>query len=348
MLDETQSRPLPQSLVQSPRSLLRRVCRLARAHRLALQRNVRRRRTAHHAFQQLRGDGTCPKADSQEHCVSQDDPRRIASGDAPLPHLDPRRACGLFVPSNDGQQSERPVHARPDARAVIARRTHGVVARRALWHVRALGPLRDSSRLVERQERLRRMDPRQRAHPDRPVRDVPRTVEPGRVRRRRMGSHGKGRGHALPRADEQTPRRLLPVRQQGDGLGRHEHAARPRHLQGARGRMRAPRRRVLPLPLDHGLASPGLPAAASVGGTDAQRRRRGLRALRTLPARASHRGRDELPSGSAVVRRRMGVDVEPRTRHEAVRSVPFARASDARQQPRRRASRRHGGLLAEQ
>ena len=46
---------------------------------------------------------------------------------------------------------------------------------------------------VERPHRLRRVDPQQREDPARRVRPVPATVQPGEVRRRRLGAHGEAR-----------------------------------------------------------------------------------------------------------------------------------------------------------
>ncbi len=52
------------------------------------------------------------------------------------------------------------------------------------------------------------------------VREAGQAVQPGQVRRGRVGADRQGRRHEVHRDHVQAPRRLLPVRHRRDGLGR--------------------------------------------------------------------------------------------------------------------------------
>ena len=100
------------------------------------------------------------------------------------------------------------------------------------------------------------------------------------VRRRRVGTPRPAGGHEVHRHHVEAPRRVRAVRLGRDRLGRDVDAVRARHPEAARGRVPARGHPALLLPLDHGLASSRLPAAAGLGGRVATGGGRRLRALR--------------------------------------------------------------------
>ena len=191
-----------------------------------------------------------------------------------------------------------PARSRP-AGASGRRRPHGVVARGAVRDVHPLGAVLDPRRRVDGPERLRRVDPQLGPHPARDLRQARGAVQSREVRRRPVGGDGEGRGDEVRDHHEQAPRRLLPVRQQAHEL-LHPLDAVPATTSCADGR-REPARGAAPVlvPLHHGLAPPGLAAAARLGGRDAAGGRRAHVALRALPPRLGGAAAQELRRRSA-------------------------------------------------
>ena len=96
--------------------------------------------------------------------------------------------------------------------------------------------------------------------PDRGVRQPLQAVQPGEVRRRRVGEDRQGRRHEVHGLHHQAPRRLLHVRHQADRLQHHEHAVRPRRGQGTGRGLPEAGHRLRHLLLGLRLAPPRLPA----------------------------------------------------------------------------------------
>ena len=127
------------------------------------------------------------------------------------------------------------------------RRPDAVVARGPLRHVHPLGALCAAGRRVEGPAHAgdRRVDHEQVPHPDRRIRAARRAVQPGEVRRRRLGPPGQAGGHALHGHHLEAPRRLRHV-----PLGlrplqhRRCHAVPPRPDPGAGRGLPAPRAEV--------------------------------------------------------------------------------------------------------
>ena len=88
----------------------------------------------------------------------------------------------------------------------------------------------------------RRVDHAPRAHPGRRVRAAGRAVQPGAVRRRRLGRAGQAGRPEVPDHHLQASRRLLHVRLEADRLRhRRRHAVRARPDEGAGRRLPARR-----------------------------------------------------------------------------------------------------------
>ena len=240
--------------------------------------------------------------------------------------------------------ARRPAAARRDAARRDRRRArcpHGVVARGALWHVHPLGALRDPLGHVERQaDRRRGVDPQHRADPSGCLHAAAGAVRPGRLRRDAVGDDREERRHEVPRDHLEAPRRLLPLAERAHRVRRRGDALQAGHPRRARGSVPARGDRALLLPLDHGLDASGLPAATRLGRSPG----RGceLPPLRRPHARAGRGARRALPARGALVRRRVGVDVDPSARRGDLRPRPHRRSGDHRQQPRRRRPRGHG------
>ncbi|CAA9336232.1 MAG: GH29, partial [uncultured Friedmanniella sp.] len=208
-----------------------------------------------------------------------------------------------------------------------ARRPAGarLVHRGAAGAVRALGPVRPA--------RPARVGDEQGADPPRDLRALPALLRGRPLRPAGLGARGEGRRHALRRAHDEAPRRLLPVGLGADRLHHRAHPLRTRRRRrvrrGVPGRGAADRL----LPLAAGLAPPRLPrrrappAARRPGRRGAQRAALG-RAVPGVPARpgagAAHRLRDRrLPLLRLLLRRRR----VPRPARQGCRGVGLRRAA---------------------